>query len=110
MTERMTEKTTKQELLLLLPEEVARQSHSGRQQCSAGEEDDPEACKSAQADPQPGYYPERVILLVQLADLAHWVPMGVLALNSEQINPKEYCAWPKVENSQLVNNSPMLNS
>ena len=54
--------TTKQELLSLLPEEVARQSHSGRQ-CSAGEEeedeeeDDPEACLSAQADHLPGYYP-----------------------------------------------------
>jgi hypothetical protein len=43
----MPEMTTKQELLSLLPKEVARQSHSGRQ-CSAGEgedeEDDPEAC------------------------------------------------------------------
>ena len=46
--------TTKQELLSLLPEEVARQSLSGRQ-CSAGEEEedeeeddpDPEACLSA---------------------------------------------------------------
>jgi hypothetical protein len=69
---------------------VARQSHSGRQHCSAGEgeeDDDPEACMSAQADPLPGYYPLRVILL--LADLAHRVPMGVLALNSEQINPKD---------------------
>ena len=57
-----------------LPEEVARQSHSGRQQCSAGEEDDTEVCKSAQADPQPGYYPGLVFLLVRLADLAQWVP------------------------------------
>jgi hypothetical protein len=24
-------------------------------------------------------------------------------------NPKDYCAWPKVDNSQMVNNFPMLN-
>jgi hypothetical protein len=49
--------TTKQELLSLLPEEVARQSFSGRQ-CSAGEEEedeeDDEACLSAQANHLPG--------------------------------------------------------
>ena len=49
-------------------------------------------------------------MILLLADLAHWVPMGVLALDSEQINPKDYCAWPKVDNSQMLNNFPMSNS
>ena len=54
--------TTKQELLILLPEKVARQSLIGRQ-CSAGEDveddvvDDLGACKPAQAAPLPGYGP-----------------------------------------------------
>ena len=49
-------------------------------------------------------------MILLLADLAHRVPMGVLALNSEQINPKDYCAWRKVDNSQMLNNFPMSNS
>ena len=54
---------------MLLPEEVARQSLSGRQ-CSAGEDveddvvDDLGVCKPAQAAPLPGYGPWRVILLL----------------------------------------------
>ena len=36
--------------------------------------------------------------------------MGVLALCSEQMNPKDYCSLPKVLYSLVVNNFPMSNS